>query len=94
MYATSADGVVWAKQGVALDLGGSGQDALGLRNPMVITRAGRYELWYQGRSANSPYYHVMRATSSDGLTWTRAGEVTLHPDAALDGSEMIHASTP
>ena len=94
LYATSNDGVTWTRRGTALNPGtGSDPDALGCRNPVVITRNGHYELWYQGQSGSEPNYHVLRATSSDGLTWTKAGEVALHPDDSLDGSERIHVDS-
>lgn len=94
-YTTSPDGTNWTKHGVALEPGASGSpDALGVRNPVVIFRNGSYELWYQGRSASAPNYHVMRATSPDGLTWSRVpGEVKMSPDDALDGDEQIHVDS-
>ncbi len=91
MAATSSDGQAWTKQGVVLNPGGAGSlDERGLRNPLVLSRKGSYELWYQGQSAAAPNYHVLRATSPDASTWTKAtGEVTLHPDTALTGDESI-----
>jgi len=91
-YATSTDGVVWIKQGVALSPGNAGSlDEAGLRKPVVVSRNGQYELWYTGQTTASPLYHVLRATSSDGLTWTKVpGEVELHPDDVLDGPEKLH----
>ena len=94
LYATSTDGTTWTRQGAALNPGASGDpDALGCRDPVVITRSGNYELWYQGQGAAVPNYHVLRATSSDGVTWTKVGEVLLHPDDPLDGSERIHVDS-
>lgn len=86
LYATSSDGMHWTKKGVVFNP--AGKDALaelGEQNPVVINRSGGYELWYQGKSVSSPNYHVIRATSRDGITWEKAGEVTLHP-AASDSS--------
>ena len=78
--AVSNDGVNWTKMGVVLDTGSAGSmDESGLRSPVVIKRAGQYELWYQGESISKPNYHVLRATSRDGKKWKRAGEVSLHP---------------
>ena len=92
--ATSADRVAWTRQGLAIGTGGAGSaDELGARNPVVIARGGHYELWYQGRSGAAPNHHVLRATSPDLTTWTKAGEVTLHPDDTLDGSEDIHVDS-
>jgi hypothetical protein len=81
LYATSTDGINWMKQGIALNPGGAGTlDQLGGREPTVIIRNGVYELWYQGQSSSAPNYHILRATSPDGLTWTKvSGEVALHP---------------
>jgi predicted GH43/DUF377 family glycosyl hydrolase len=93
-YATSTDGTTWTRQGTALNPGaGSNPDALGCRDPVVITRNSNYELWYQGQGSAAPNYRVLRATSSDGLTWTKVGEVLLHPDDPLDGNERIHADS-
>jgi predicted GH43/DUF377 family glycosyl hydrolase len=89
--ATSDDGVVWTKTGVVLSPGGSGSlDQLGLRNPMVLFRNSRYELWYQGQRSSAPNYHVLRATSTDAVSWAKvSGEVTLHPSPAISGDESV-----
>ncbi len=90
--ATSADGVAWSKQGVVLSpsTGGGSLDRLGLRNPMVISRNGKYELWYQGQRSTAPNYHILRATSSNAVNWTKvSGEVVLHPSPAVSGDESI-----
>ena len=93
--AASTNGIVWAKEGIALDVGADGApDALGLRNPVVVRRHGTYELWYQGRGGASPHYRVLRARSPDGRTWTRlAGEVALHPEEPVAGDERIHVDS-
>lgn len=80
-HATSADGINWSRQGVAIDVGPPGSlDELGARNPVVIYRKGVLELWYQGRSRSPAYYHILRATSTDGITWVKQpGEILLHP---------------
>ena len=92
--ATSSDGRAWTKQGVALDAGPEGApDALGARNPVAVRRGDAWELWYQGRGASAPHFRVLRATSPDGRTWTRAGAVALHPEAAVAGHERVHVDT-
>jgi predicted GH43/DUF377 family glycosyl hydrolase len=89
--ADSPDGVTWTRRGVALDVGGTASlDARGLRNPMVLQRKGKYELWYQGQSDQSPVYRVLRALSDDGAQWARQpGEIVLHPVDPLSGSQAI-----
>jgi len=93
--ATSTDGAVWAKEGIALDVGAEGApDALGVRNPVVVRRLGTYELWYQGQGGAAPLYRVLRARSPDARTWTRlTGEVALHPGVAVAGDERIHVDS-
>lgn len=84
-YAVSPDGIKWTKQGAALNPGETGSlDQLGARNPVVITRKGKMELWYEGQSGTGAYpsqYHVLRAVSADnGASWTKEPtEVSLHP---------------
>ena len=89
-YATSPDGINWTRQGLAVDKRKNGSfDALGTRNPVVVKRNGKYEMWYQGigDSANRNC-HVLRATSTNGLYWTKmVGEAALHPVPAVVGNE-------
>ena len=92
LHATSPDGRAWTKRGVALDLGdGESLDEQGLRNPVVLKRRDRYELWYQGQSRRSrPSFHILRAVSADGLKWAKVGgEVGLHPDPPISGDEQV-----
>jgi hypothetical protein len=93
--AASTDGSIWAKEGIALDVGAEGaSDALGLRNPVVVRRLGTYELWYQGHGGGTPRYRVLRARSTEGTTWMKlAGEVALHPEAPVVGDERIHVDS-
>ena len=93
--ARSEDGVAWTREGVVLEPGPAGAlDEKGARNPVVIRRRGRFELWYQGRSARPPFFHVLRATGDDGVHWTRvAGEVDLRLRPALGAEEEVHADS-
>lgn len=90
-YATSTDGIVWTRVGQALGPSGNGsRDQLGLRNPLVIRRNNIYELWYQGQSQAAPNFHVLRATSSDGLAWNKvAQEVTLHSPPPTGNEDIL-----
>jgi hypothetical protein len=91
LHATSSDGVTWAKQGLALDIGGANtSDELGVANPVVIRRKNRYELWYQGQGKSAPNYRILRAVSNDGNSFSRLDEIALHPSPAVSGSERIH----
>lgn len=94
-HATSADGLSWTKRGVVLDAGYRGaNDELGASHPVVFKRKGRYELWYQGRSRSNPQFQILRATSSDGLSWTKTpGAVALHPSPPVRDDEEIHVGS-
>jgi hypothetical protein len=91
--ARSADGRAWTREGVVLEPGDPGtRDALGARNPVVIKRGGRWELWYQGRGTAAPSSHVLRAASDDGRRWTKlGGELQLDPP--LRGDEAVHVDS-
>jgi hypothetical protein len=92
--ASSLDGQLWTKQGIALGPGGDALDELGLRSPVVIRRNGGYELWYQGRSRSVPAFHVRRATGPDGNSWKKLpAELALHPDRPVEGEEEIHVGS-
>ena len=90
LHATSSDGFNWTREGLAIGTRKNGSyDALGARNPVVVKRNGKYEMWYQG-IGDSAYRncHVLRATSTNGSYWTKViGEVALHPDPAVIGNE-------
>jgi hypothetical protein len=93
--AHSADGRSWTKTGVVLEGGAAAAlDGLGVGRPVVRKAGGILEMWYQGRSASAPQFHVLRARSSDGRNWTKVdGEVALHPDAPVSGDERIHVGS-
>jgi len=87
-YATSSDGLTWTKSdnsipttcdsgsacsygGGRIGVGTSGKaDANGVLRPMVIKDGSTYKMWYTGYDGTN--YRILYATSSDGLTWTKA----------------------
>jgi len=80
-YATSTDGITWAKtngagpNGSVLDYGATGKfDASGVLPCTVLKTATGFEMWYVGTPA------IGYATSPDGIVWTRV------PGTATDGS--------
>jgi predicted GH43/DUF377 family glycosyl hydrolase len=65
------------KRGVAIDLGGPGEDdEKNAMTPSVIYHDGEYKMWYTG--FNGTRYHIMYANSSDGLNWSKHGIVLYH----------------
>jgi len=77
--ATSTDGLSWATQGVAIDLGPEGAfDSGSLRMPeMWIDGAGTYQVLYNGTDPEQHYGPTGWASSSDqGVTWEKQGAIT------------------
>lgn len=85
LLAMSEDGIIWTKQGVALNLGSPGSaDDRHVFDPTVVVRAGTYFMYYAAASdANPGGRAIMLATSLDGVTWAKQG-VVLSPGAPGD----------
>ncbi|MCK4758120.1 MAG: PKD domain-containing protein, partial [Thermoplasmata archaeon] len=65
----------WIKSGVILDIGGAGED-LHVVAPCVLKMDdGSYVMWYTGDGDDNLVYRqrIFRATSPDGISWTRQG---------------------
>ena len=82
-YATSTDGIAWTKHDgddpdalpdpvVAVGLPGS-QDAFSAAHPTVLFDGGLWKMWYEGDDSTKK--SIAYATSTDGLTWSKAGAV-------------------
>jgi len=86
-YATSTDGITWAKQNggnPVLTVGGGGAwDERGTWGAAVINDGGTYKMWYTGRSGTSFVGDsaIGYATSADGSSWTKqnGGNAVLDP---------------
>ena len=89
-HATSLDGATWTTWGVAVDRGAEGEfDSGSLRMPAVwIDDAGTWHLWYDGTDPKQHYGPTGYATSPDGYTWTKQGEI-LDADHALQGLDVV-----
>jgi hypothetical protein len=91
-YATSPDGVGWAKYPAnpVLVNGGLGEwDSQIARSPSVVNDGGTYHMFYSGTD-NWPYFHIGHATSMDGISWTKdAANPVLSPTpGAWDAHEV------
>ncbi len=94
--ATSPDGVRWTKRpghadhGAVLAEGPDGApDALGVASPSVLAGADGLTMWYAADDGGTS--RIARATSTDGIAWTRSG-VVLEPGGpgALDELGVRH----
>ena len=72
LYANSPDGVTWTKQGLAVNIGGAGEDTHVSSSSVIIDDNGQYKMWYIGNSGSS---NIFLATSPDGLSWSKQGQV-------------------
>jgi len=79
--ATSVDGISWNPTGIVLSPVADGLDNSGPRTPSVVRTAAGYIMWYTCIATQG---QICRATSADGITWTREGLV-LAPDPNLSG---------
>ena len=88
-YATSTDGITWAKSGSnpVVNLGTSGQyDSSHAYLPNVINDGGTYKMWYSMHNGN---VRTGYATSADGITWSKVGMVTdLGSTGAFDATHV------
>ncbi len=74
--ATSPDGATWSRRGMVLDVGAPGsRDAQQATFPEVLYLGGDFVMWYTGHSNASDPGTIMRATSTNGLNWTKDGGV-------------------
>ena len=82
-YATSTDGIAWTKHDgadpdalpdpvVNVGLPGS-QDAFSAAHPTVLLDGGLWKMYYEGDDSTKK--SIAYATSTDGLTWSKAGAV-------------------
>lgn len=74
MFATSTDGISWAKRGVVLQAGPPGSmDDQRVLDPSVRWTGNRYVMIYAGQETTTGLQRLFWAESSDGMGWTRLG---------------------
>lgn len=72
MYASSPDGIAWAKYGMVMNHDMS-YDLAGASDPCVLKVGGVYRMWYTAYDGTT--YRIAYATSTDGIAWTKHGVV-------------------
>jgi hypothetical protein len=71
-YATSPDGIQWTKRTEpVLSAHGAGWEAGGVLWCSVLPKTEGYTMYYTGTDRSETYYRTGRATSADGVNWTR-----------------------
>lgn len=74
-YATSQDGIIWAKHpnNPVLRTSATGWDKVYVQDPHVIKIGSTYYMWYGGADQNSNYgQQTGYAYSSDGINWIKS----------------------
>jgi len=73
-YADSADGIIFKNRKMVLDAGPAGSlDAEHVHTPVVLKQGGIYTMFYAGYGGYPAAWRILRATSTDGLNWTKQG---------------------
>ncbi len=101
-YATSPDGITWAKNPAnpVLDIGPPGSwDDTYLVEPTVLYDGVTYHMWYGGSDGSNG--RIGYATSPDGITWTKNGSdpvLDIGPPSSWDdthvgGPTVLHDGT-
>jgi hypothetical protein len=80
--------VPWMLGGVVLDLGNPGDcDDKSVESPTVVKLGDNsYVMWYRGQSYADKTGRVMRATSKDGLQWTKTS-IVMTPSEDYEGNK-------
>ena len=93
-YASSSDGVTWARGGLVIDVGG-GNIAHGVWAPSVTMDADGYTMVFTGwkvvAGSMTVQSKLLEATSADGTDWSyNSGGVMLNPgnDSTFDGNNL------
>jgi len=68
-YATSSDGITWAKHASNPVIDLSTWDAAGVSNPTVLYNGTQYQMWYTGYDGGN--MRIGYATSDDGIVWIK-----------------------
>jgi sucrose-6-phosphate hydrolase SacC (GH32 family) len=79
----------WLRLGVILDHGESGSfDDKGIESPLIVKKNdGTYVMIYRGQSSADKTGRIMRATSTNGKTWTKTGVVMI-PTEKYEGDKI------
>ena len=91
---TSTDLVTWTNHQLVLDAGTAGSyDDLGARVATVQKWGnGDYRMWYTCNSSNASFGGVGYATSSDGINWTRQGNILKASNSGITAYSPVSLS--
>jgi hypothetical protein len=107
-YATSSDGTNWAKYNDPMTTGtlyaesdpvlikGSpgSWDEDGVEVPAVILEGNSYTMWYLGYISNPWIYGIGRATSTDGINWTKYDDPATPNSPFAESDPVLYPGSP
>jgi predicted GH43/DUF377 family glycosyl hydrolase len=72
-YATSSDGITWTRYAgnPVLRAGPVAWEGNSVSEPFVVHSGGLYQMWYDGGPSNAAIGRIGRASSLDGILWTK-----------------------
>jgi predicted GH43/DUF377 family glycosyl hydrolase len=99
-YATSTDGLTWAKYTgggslpvPVLDHGLAGSaDSFSAADPSVLKDGSTWKMWYTGDDSSKK--RIAYATSPDGVTWSKGGKVIAPEDPGVSANIQFGAFAP
>jgi predicted GH43/DUF377 family glycosyl hydrolase len=99
-YATSTDGLTWAKYTgggplpvPVLDHGLAGSaDSFSAADPSVLKDGSTWKMWYTGDDSSKK--RIAYATSPDGVTWSKGGKVIAPEDPGVSANIAFGAFAP
>ncbi len=94
IYCASEDGIIWVKQAMILDHGGTGDDdQTHVYSPFILKDDSIYKMWYSGIKP-SGRWQMMYATSKDGITWTKYSTTNIIPYGGTGDDDENGLFTP
>jgi beta-1,2-mannobiose phosphorylase / 1,2-beta-oligomannan phosphorylase len=83
-FATSQDGIHWGTPVIVLGPNPKSGWEADVNRPVVIRRAGEYQMWYTGQARDHSW--IGYVTSRDGIHWKRMSQTpVLSPDKPWEG---------
>lgn len=84
--AESDDGIAWRREGKVAIAHAEGER--NIARPSVVADAGGLRMWFS--SAGTDGYRIGTARSTDGISWTREGDVAVEPRGEWDGAAQAY----
>jgi len=93
-YADSLDGIIFKNRKAVLDIGtANGLDCEYVYTPVVLKQGAIYTMYYAGYGGFPRAWRILRASSTDGLNWSKQGLVLdLGKSGDFDSANLLPGS--